>query len=776
MTTLSPLLQNRIGGAKTPIQSQTQTGAQKPNNRHEKIYQDLQKRANEVKPNEAKAVMVKEGMLGNPITAVKDSIKDAGNFFTAVKTGKMGDNSLGRINDLGLVLGSGIIATYLAAHSKTKTESIMRFVGGATFLSVMSLWPKIFINIPARLVHGFRIDRKYISAQGDKKDYWLDNQFIVKDARDEKELRAEAKRAGIDYDSKNGREKIEEKERKTALQNRTLWMATAGGATPLLTALFGDFIEPKIQDAVIKNDFNKVKNITNSGISDHIKNVSPMDVDNSAIDALIKNYEGKALDDDFFKQLSDILVPSDFLGAFKDADDKKVFKGYNPTRMAETLQDLRKSGKFSEFDKDELETLLRKSLSIVASDPVAQFVVDDDEVEQVAKQTSALLSDADVKKIMGAIGDDLSFKKVLSVLEDPQYALASESKKHIQAVAKTNDEKFFEFIKSFNQGPLATMRARARAYVDMVNPVVGSKAESVYTSSFNKSTAKLFEVLGYNRKQLLEIRKKDDDAVIDILSKTISDKVKDLSDDEYKKFLQSLMPKQNLEGVEEVVAKLKDADNLKSIIADLEIEGFDKADVETLMKAVMGGGETEPNLLNIIRSFIEVKEIDTNAIKSKALICANFERRLAKGDLKDALSADDLILARKILYDGTISVAKCNGYNPNSNEYNAVLEKIFKGNVFANEKEIMPNIEAIVDNLKTIFKNSSQAAPTMDYLACGSFMDIAKKCAKAFGNNKAWKSIFVPMTGALIAVTLLVQPFFGNIKKEFPQDENGGAK
>jgi hypothetical protein len=61
-------------------------------------------------------------------------------------------------------------------------------------------------------------------------------------------------------------------------------------------------------------------------------------------------------------------------------------------------------------------------------------------------------------------------------------------------------------------------------------------------------------------------------------------------------------------------------------------------------------------------------------------------------------------------------------------------------------------------------------------MACGSFMDIAKKCAKAFGNNKAWKSIFVPMTAALVAVTLLVQPFFGNIKKEFPDEKNGGTK
>ena len=151
MTTISPLLQNRING------KNTQTGASNPNNRHEKIYQDLQKRANEVRPNEAKAVMVKEGMLGNPITDLKDGIKDVGNFFTAVKTGKMGDNNLGRINDVGLVFGSALIATYLAAHSKTKTESIMRFVGGGTFLAMMQLWPKLFINIPARLVHGFRI-------------------------------------------------------------------------------------------------------------------------------------------------------------------------------------------------------------------------------------------------------------------------------------------------------------------------------------------------------------------------------------------------------------------------------------------------------------------------------------------------------------------------------------------------------------------------------------------------------------------------------------------
>ena len=139
----------------------------------------MQKRAHEAKPNEAKAKMVNEGILGNPITATKDMLKDGKNFFKATITGNMGDNSLGRINDLGLKLGAGLIATFLALHSKTKTQSIMRFIGGATFIAMMDLWPKLFINLPARLVHGFRIDRKYISAQGDKKDFFLDNQYFV---------------------------------------------------------------------------------------------------------------------------------------------------------------------------------------------------------------------------------------------------------------------------------------------------------------------------------------------------------------------------------------------------------------------------------------------------------------------------------------------------------------------------------------------------------------------------------------------------------------------
>ena len=241
----------------SPLTSRMMTDNTNQNEHQEKIYKHLAQHANDVKPNEAKARLVKENPLQSAASAVGDTFKDGKNFVIAAKTGKLNDNSLGRINDLGLKAGALLIAGFLASNAKTKTNAIMQFLGGATFLSVMSLWPKIFINLPARLVHGFRIDQKYISAQGDKKDVYLDNQFIPTDIFSKQELKDNARRSGIDYESENGEEKILRKMQKTALQNRTLWMATAGFATPLLTAVIGDKIEPLVKNAVINHDFMK---------------------------------------------------------------------------------------------------------------------------------------------------------------------------------------------------------------------------------------------------------------------------------------------------------------------------------------------------------------------------------------------------------------------------------------------------------------------------------------------------------------------------------------
>ena len=90
--------------------------------------------------------------------------------------------------------------------------------------------------------------------------------------------------------------------------------------------------------------------------------------------------------------------------------------------------------------------------------------------------------------------------------------------------------------------------------------------------------------------------------------------------------------------------------------------------------------------------------------------------------------------------------------------------------------ETIEVVKGIVDNLKAIFSLKATATPTKQYFACGSFAQHIKKYATSLGNNKAWKKIFVPMSVALVAITLLVQPLFGKIDKEFPDKGEGGAK
>ena len=76
MTRVSPLLNSFIQPNKQQIEQN-----------HERIYEDLQKRANEVKPNEAKAKLVKRGPVTDAVNSIKDTGKDCVNFVKAVKTG-----------------------------------------------------------------------------------------------------------------------------------------------------------------------------------------------------------------------------------------------------------------------------------------------------------------------------------------------------------------------------------------------------------------------------------------------------------------------------------------------------------------------------------------------------------------------------------------------------------------------------------------------------------------------------------------------------------------
>ena len=71
----------------------------------------------------------------------------------------------------------------------------------------------------------------------------------------------------------------------------------------------------------------------------------------------------------------------------------------------------------------------------------------------------------------------------------------------------------------------------------------------------------------------------------------------------------------------------------------------------------------------------------------------------------------------------------------------------------------------------------SSSKNAVEYAKMPSLAGLVKDHATRIFENKAWKKIFLPMTIGLIAITLLVQPLFGKIDKEFPDsDNNGGQK
>ena len=49
----------------------------------------------------------------------------------------------------------------MTKKSTPKTKA-MEFIGFGAFLASMALWPKIALEIPARIVHGFNFRKQYI--------------------------------------------------------------------------------------------------------------------------------------------------------------------------------------------------------------------------------------------------------------------------------------------------------------------------------------------------------------------------------------------------------------------------------------------------------------------------------------------------------------------------------------------------------------------------------------------------------------------------------------
>ena len=266
---------------------------------------------NNVKPLPAQGHLVHDSI----VTVPKYFLKDAAYDIKAIKDGFQGnanDHQLGRLNDVGLKLGGIGIATTLAARTKNPMLRIMEYAGLGAFLASMSLYPKVAINAPSRIVQGFDIGKEYIDDQGRKKTVLQDPNYVPFDMYQGEypgeDLDIIGDRMGLPRGIKNRNDLIKEQMRKIAIQNNTLWMMTAGVATPVITALMCCGLEKMISPALesarnvkynsqIKNALAKTTNM-----SDDVNSISANSL-SKEVKKIVENYKGKELPEAEFNNL-----------------------------------------------------------------------------------------------------------------------------------------------------------------------------------------------------------------------------------------------------------------------------------------------------------------------------------------------------------------------------------------------------------------------------------------------------------------------------------------
>ena len=275
---------------------------------------------NDIKPLPPQGHLVHDTLLSVPQYFLKDIAYD----IKAVKDGfqgKANDHQLGRLNDVGLKVGGIGIATYLASRTTNPMARTMEYLGLGAFLTSMSLFPKAFINVPSRITHGFSVGKEYIDDQGRKKSVFQDSNYIPMDMyRGEfpgEDLDVIGDRMGIPRGIKNRNDLIKEQMRKVATQDNTLWMLTAGFATPVMTALICCGLEKVIAPAM-----EKARNMRyDSKISHLAKETADMTLKADEIPAnklskevgkILNNYKGQELPkaelDNIVEMLSKNLV------------------------------------------------------------------------------------------------------------------------------------------------------------------------------------------------------------------------------------------------------------------------------------------------------------------------------------------------------------------------------------------------------------------------------------------------------------------------------------
>lgn len=356
---------------------------------------------NNIKPLAPQGHLVHDTIVSVPKFWLKDIAYD----IKAVKEGfqgKTNDHQQGRLNDVGLKLGGIGIAAYLASRTNDPKLRLMEYLGLGSFLAAMSLYPKIAINAPSRIIQGFDIGKEYIDDQGRKKSVFQDSNYIPFDMYQGdypgEDLDIIGDRMGIPRDIKNRHDLIKEQMRKVATQNNTLWMLTAGFATPVMAALMCVGLEKLIVPAMeaVRN------NNANSGIAAALKasgemNLNPSEIESNKlskeVEKILKNFEDKELPQEEFEKIITVM---------SDKSDSKLKDG-----IKEDLTKLLKSDTKYPADSEAIISIIKDNIPSANKTNLEKiFLLTPEEIEGAVKKIvsdSNELKEEQVRELKGEL-------------------------------------------------------------------------------------------------------------------------------------------------------------------------------------------------------------------------------------------------------------------------------------------------------------------------------------------------------------------------------------
>ena len=631
------LIQNYISAPKTlpqqpKMQGQNVQSAQKP-----KPDFDIERELNNrtfIKPLPSKGRLLNGNIFNAPAIMVKDAVYDVKAFKHAMQ-GNANDHELGKLNDVGLKLGGLAIAGYLFTKKQTPVTKGMEFVGLASFLASMAIWPKLAIQLPAYLIHGVNVQKQYEDSFGRKKSFYQDPQFIPWDLYSDKEIDKMGNRLRVPKDIPNRRDAIQEKMKKIAIQNNTLWMLTAGFATPVMSALICNQTEPYLAKW-LNNRKNKKADLILTNLDEHSKKYDTHNATNN-IENQIKLHAGKPITEEVINSVADAFDGMDSVTA-------ESFKA--------DLRELMTSNTHT-ISKDSTKAISKNLKDIFKGKPVSKDAVDaiipnENDMFNIFKENNFIKTDADDKELK-AISDKilLAVKKNVETYNQNRPEAEQLDFEYIKKLIrshKVNEHPIKSVLNNstsatFSQEIQANLRNIAKAFdafnakTNALNEYavtkVGSAPETVIANYWNNISKDLLTTLGISPKEIEKVRF-DRNLTGELLRNKIESIVSD--DATYKKVMKDLVAK-----VASLDSEIKPSDittyNEKVDTLFNEFGEFLKdKQFSNTAKAIAGvnNNDNVGTLKNIQKSFVSERLSGVKSSFYRLINTLDFYRRIAK--------------------------------------------------------------------------------------------------------------------------------------------------